>query len=209
MAEAAGTRASATAPLLRETLRELIGFWGLYNQGTDRQSLLQPQAHLPIFASFTTPKSATMKLTTALVLAASACQAAATPSKDTYKETYRPQFHFSPEKNWMNDPNGLLYDDGVYHLYFQYNPGGDTWGAMSWGHATSRDLLHWTEQPVALEAKGFPDNITEMFFSGTAIVDEYNTSGFGRRGKVPWIAMYTSYVSIRGLKNIKMKLSNS
>jgi hypothetical protein len=88
-----------------------------------------------------------------------------------------------------------VYEDGVYHLYYQYNPGGDTWGAMSWGHATSRDLAHWTEHPVALQARGFPGNITEMFFSGTVVVDERNTSGFGRRGKAPWIAMYTSYVS--------------
>ncbi|KAL2842431.1 glycosyl hydrolase [Aspergillus pseudodeflectus] len=108
-------------------------------------------------------------------------------------ELYRPQFHYSPKRNWMNDPNGLVYEDGVYHLYYQYNPGGDTWGAMSWGHATSRDLAHWTEHPVALQARGFPGNITEMFFSGTVVVDERNTSGFGRRGKAPWIAMYTSY----------------
>ncbi|KAL2812633.1 glycosyl hydrolase family protein [Aspergillus granulosus] len=118
--------------------------------------------------------------------------AAARPS-ETYTEMYRPQFHFSPAKNWMNDPNGLVYDDGVYHLYFQYNPGGTTWGAMSWGHATSSDLTHWTEHPMALRARGFPDNITEMFFSGTVVIDEHNTSGFGRKGKVPWIAMYTSY----------------
>ncbi|KAL2786925.1 glycosyl hydrolase [Aspergillus keveii] len=96
----------------------------------------------------------------------------------------------------MNDPNGLVYHDGVYHLYYQYNPGGTTWGAMSWGHATSRDLTQWTEQPVALQARGFPDNITEMYFSGTVVVDEKNTSGFGKRGKVPLVAMYTSYYPV-------------
>ncbi|KAL5000431.1 glycosyl hydrolase [Aspergillus recurvatus] len=130
-----------------------------------------------------------------LLLGMSATQAAdARPSK-AYTELYRPQYHFSPKENWMNDPNGLVYDDddGVYHLYFQYNPGGPTWGAMSWGHATSRDLMHWAEHPVALRARGFPDNITEMFFSGTVVIDEHNTSGFGRKGKVPWVAMYTSY----------------
>ncbi|GFF41020.1 levanase [Aspergillus udagawae] len=143
-----------------------------------------------------------MKLSTLVQLlvgmSASAVSAAvaARPSKPSaYTELYRPQYHFSPEKNWMNDPNGLVYDakEGVYHLYFQYNPGGTTWGAMSWGHATSRDLMHWTEHPVALRAKGFPDNITEMFFSGTVVIDEQNTSGFGRMGKTPWVAMYTSY----------------
>ncbi|KAL2821676.1 glycosyl hydrolase [Aspergillus granulosus] len=128
-----------------------------------------------------------------LLLAMSAPRVVTARPSETYTEVYRPQFHFSPAKNWMNDPNGLVYDDGTYHLYFQYNPGGTTWGAMSWGHATSRDLTHWTEHPVALRARGFPDNITEMFFSGTVVIDEQNTSGFGRRGKVPWVAMYTSY----------------
>ncbi|KAL2861167.1 glycoside hydrolase family 32 protein [Aspergillus lucknowensis] len=109
-----------------------------------------------------------------------------------YMEPYRPQFHFSPQRNWMNDPNGLVFHDGVYHLFYQYNPGGDTWGAMSWGHATSSDLAHWTQQPIALQARGFPDAITEMYFSGTVVVDEDNTSGFGEDGKTPLVAMYTS-----------------
>lgn len=64
-------------------------------------------------------------------------------SAQTYNETYRPQYHFTPSQNWMNDPNGLLYYNDVYHMYYQYNPGGTTWGAMSWGHATSSDLTHW------------------------------------------------------------------
>jgi beta-fructofuranosidase/levanase len=135
-------------------------------------------------------------LSTALLFGmVSSAVPATTMHPESYKELYRPQYHFSPAKNWMNDPNGLVYHDGVYHLYYQYNPGGTTWGAMSWGHATSTDLMHWTEHPVALQAKGFPGNITEMFFSGTVVVDEDNTSGFGRRGKAPWVAMYTSYVS--------------
>ncbi|KAL2814517.1 glycosyl hydrolase [Aspergillus cavernicola] len=113
--------------------------------------------------------------------------------KEPYTELYRPQFHFSPQKNWINDPNGLVYEDGTYHLYYQYNPGGATWGALSWGHATSKDLTHWTEQPVALLARGFPDNVTEMFFSGSIVVDEENTSGFGRQGRAPWVAIYTSF----------------
>ncbi|KAF9893112.1 hypothetical protein FE257_012523 [Aspergillus nanangensis] len=113
-----------------------------------------------------------------------------------YTEPYRPQYHFSPAKNWMNDPNGLVYDatEDVYHLFFQYNPGGMTWGAMSWGHASSPDLMHWTEHEVALLARGYPQNITEMYFSGTVVIDEENTSGFGGdEGEIPWIAMYTSY----------------
>jgi sucrose-6-phosphate hydrolase SacC (GH32 family) len=112
----------------------------------------------------------------------------------TYNELYRPQYHFTPATNWMNDPNGLLYHNGVYHLYYQYNPGGNTWGAMSWGHATSTDLTRWEHRPVALLARGYPGTITEMFFSGSAVADTENTSGFGRNGVVPFVAMYTSYV---------------
>ena len=94
----------------------------------------------------------------------------------------------------MNDPNGLVYYNGIYHMFYQYNPGGNTWGAMSWGHATSVDLTHWKQQPIALRARGYPAEITEMFFSGSTVVDTDNTSGFGSDGKVPFIAMYTSYV---------------
>ncbi|KAL5344150.1 glycosyl hydrolase [Aspergillus crustosus] len=128
-----------------------------------------------------------------LLLGMMAFQAEAIRPAKPYTELYRPQYHYTPARNWMNDPNGLVFLNGVYHLYYQYNPGGDTWGAMSWGHATSRDLTHWEEQPVALLADGFPDNITEMFFSGSAILDERNTSGFGRRKQKPLVAMYTSY----------------
>lgn len=113
-----------------------------------------------------------------------------------YTEPFRPQYHFSPAKYWTNDPAGLVYHDGTYHLYFQYNPGGIEWGNMSWGHATSQDLTHWDEQPVALLARGFPGNITEMFFTGSAVADVNNTSGFGSDGKVPLVALYTSYVSL-------------
>ncbi|GFF67361.1 extracellular endo-inulinase inu2 [Aspergillus lentulus] len=116
-----------------------------------------------------------------------------TVGAQTYNELYRPRYHFTPANNWMNDPNGLLYHNGTYHLYYQYNPGGDTWGAMSWGHATSDDLTHWKHQPVALLARGYPDNISEMFFSGSAVADTDNTSGFGTDGIVPFVAMYTSY----------------
>ncbi len=105
----------------------------------------------------------------------------------TYNEAYRPQFHFTPEINWTNDPNGLVYHDGEWHLFYQYNPFGDLWGHMSWGHAVSPDLLRWKHLEVALpEEDGF------MIYSGSAVVDDDNTSGFGRNGKPPMVAVYTS-----------------
>jgi len=101
-------------------------------------------------------------------------------------EYFRPAFHFSPEKNWTNDPNGLVFFGSEYHLFYQYNPFGDVWGHMSWGHAVSRDLLSWGELPVALSEE---DRI--MIFSGSAVVDWKNTSGFGKHGIPPLVAIYT------------------
>ncbi|MER5829927.1 GH32 C-terminal domain-containing protein [Streptomyces sp. NPDC002130] len=104
-----------------------------------------------------------------------------------YTETYRPQFHFTPQKNWMNDPNGLVYYQGEYHLFYQYNPNGNSWGDMSWGHAVSRDLVHWKELPLALS-----HDDEEMVFSGGAVVDWDNTTGFGTKKNPPMVAIYTS-----------------
>lgn len=101
-----------------------------------------------------------------------------------YDELYRPQIHYTPAKNWINDPNGLVCVDGVYHLFYQYNPQGNGWGNMSWGHATSTDLMHWTEQPVALTRDALGD-----IFSGSCVIDKDNTAGFGAGAMV---AVYTS-----------------
>ena len=99
-------------------------------------------------------------------------------------EKYRPSYHHAPERGWMNDPNGLFFKDGVWHLYCQYNPYGSMWGNMHWAHSTSTDLVHWQQQPVALA----PDAWGTMF-SGSCVVDHNNTAGFG---KDAIISMYTS-----------------
>jgi fructan beta-fructosidase len=108
----------------------------------------------------------------ALILMAATCPS--TCPAQTYHELYRPGFHFSPKEKWMNDPNGLVRFDGVYHLFFQYYPGDIVWGPMHWGHATSRDLIHWQQQPIAL----YPDSLGYIF-SGSVVVDSNNTSGLG------------------------------
>ena len=109
-------------------------------------------------------------------------------SQDYKTEPHRPQFHFSPKKYWMNDPNGMVYHNGIYHLFFQHYPEGIKWGPMHWGHATSADLIHWEEQSIAL----YPDSLGYIF-SGSAVVDVNNTSGFGKNGKPPLVAIFTHH----------------
>lgn len=104
------------------------------------------------------------------------------------REPFRPQFHFTPARHWMNDPNGMVYYNGEWHLFYQYNPFGNTWGHMSWGHAVSRDLVRWEHLPLALAEE---DGI--MIFSGSAVVDWKNSTGFGRDGKPPLVAIYTGH----------------
>ncbi len=103
-----------------------------------------------------------------------------------YMEKHRPQFHFSPEKMWMNDPNGMVYHKGDYHLFYQYYPDSTVWGPMHWGHAISKDLIKWEHQPIGL----CPDDLGYIF-SGSAVVDKDNTSGFGEEGEAPLVAIFT------------------
>lgn len=104
-----------------------------------------------------------------------------------YEEKLRGQFHFSPKRGWNNDPNGLAFYKGEYHLFFQHNPYGRGWGNMHWGHAVSKDLVHWEEIDIAL----YPDKYGTMF-SGGGVVDSNNTSGLGEIGQAPLILYYTA-----------------
>lgn len=118
---------------------------------------------------------------------------------NAFAQNYRPDFHYTPPKNWVNDPNGLVYLDGEYHLFYQYNPFGDKWGHMSWGHAVSKDLVKWETLPLALPEIQNPDGSTTMIFSGCIVVDSFNTSGLFANGfKKGLVAVFTSHVSKPG-----------
>jgi fructan beta-fructosidase len=116
---------------------------------------------------------------------------------EAQKEPYRPQFHFTPKTNWMNDPNGTIYHNGLYHLYFQHNPLGKEWGHMSWGHATSNDLLHWQHQPVAIS-----EDDSTWIFSGSVVIDSFNVSGLGTKQNPPFLAFYTGVHKNHGFKQM-------
>jgi fructan beta-fructosidase len=103
-----------------------------------------------------------------------------------YTEAYRPQLHFTPEAKWMNDPNGMVYHNGEYHLFYQYYPDSTVWGPMHWGHAVSKDLVQWEHLPIAL----YPDSLGYIF-SGSVVVDNDNTTGFGTAGSPALVAIYT------------------
>jgi fructan beta-fructosidase len=126
----------------------------------------------------------TRTITALLVLAVICCSGL--HAQNLYQEQFRPQYHFTPPQQWMNDPNGLVYLDGEYHLFYQFNPYANKWGPMHWGHAVSRDMVHWQNLPIAL----FPDN-NGAIFSGSTVFDPHNTSGLGSPESPPVVAIFT------------------
>ncbi len=130
-------------------------------------------------------KQITITLLSMTLLVLTACQPKATLVHQT-DEPFRSVYHHTPEANWMNDPNGMFYDEttGTWHLYFQYYPQGTVWGPMHWGHSISQDLVHWQHMPVAI----YPDSLG-MIFSGSCVIDKDNTAGFGANAIV---AIYTA-----------------
>ena len=122
-----------------------------------------------------------------------------TVAEEKFQEEHRPQYHFSPPAHWMNDPNGMVYYDGEYHLFYQHYPDSTVWGPMHWGHAVSPDMVHWEHLPIAL----YPDSLGYIF-SGSAVVDWKNTTGFGSEDNPPLVAMFT-YHDMDGERSGKIK----
>lgn len=122
-----------------------------------------------------------------LAAAVAVLPAASGETKSDYNEQLRPQFHFSPKKGWTNDPNGLVFYKGEYHMFFQHNPFDVKWGNMTWGHAVSPDMVHWTQLDNALQ----PDNMGTMF-SGSAVVDWNNTAGLQKGDEKTMVLIYTA-----------------
>ncbi len=135
-------------------------------------------------------KFANFFLLSSIALFLFACRPASMDSGRTttswYSEPHRPQFHFSPDSMWMNDPNGMVYYAGEYHLFYQHHPHSNVWGPMHWGHAVSPDMLHWKHLPIAL----FPDTLGTIF-SGSAVIDWGNRSGLGASHTPPMVAIFT------------------
>lgn len=137
-----------------------------------------------------------MKNITVLLLFLSLYGFSQSNSKGYYNETFRPQFHFTPESKWMNDPNGLVYYNGKYHLFYQYYPNDIVWGPMHWGHASSTDLFNWKHHPIAL----YPDSLGNIF-SGCAVIDKNNTAGFGKNAMIAIFTYHNDELWKQGYRN--------
>jgi fructan beta-fructosidase len=112
-----------------------------------------------------------------------------TQANTQFQEVHRPQYHFTPPSQWMNDPNGMVFHKGEYHLFYQHYPDSTVWGPMHWGHAVSKDMIHWEHLPIAL----YPDSLGTIF-SGSAVIDVHNTSGLGTKENPAMVAIYTYHL---------------
>ncbi|KAL4916411.1 glycosyl hydrolase [Aspergillus aurantiobrunneus] len=117
-------------------------------------------------------------------------------------EDFRPTYHFVPEQNWMNEPNGLIKIDSTWHLFYQHNPTENVWGNLNWGHATSSDLIHWTHEPIAITSESGIEA-----FTGTSYYDSENTSGLGTAQNPPYLAWYTGYVAANETQDQRLAFS--
>lgn len=137
-----------------------------------------------------------------VVLWVSACterQPAGSATEILLREKHRPLFHFTPDSMWMNDPNGLVYYENTYHLFYQYYPDSTVWGPMHWGHATSTNMISWQHQPAAL----YPDDLGYIF-SGSAVFDTDNTTQFGSSENPPLVAIFTYHDPVAAEQNPSM-----
>ena len=137
---------------------------------------------------FVTVRKLSTLIAAFLIILLSMLQSRAQHVEKPYTERLRPQLHFTPKAHWINDPNGLVYVNGIYHLFYQYYPKAVNWGPMHWGHAISRDLIHWQQKPIAL----YPDSLGYIF-SGSAVYDKENTSGLGSKSNPPMVAIFTHH----------------
>jgi fructan beta-fructosidase len=145
-----------------------------------------------------------MLKTLVIIICLFICEVGLAQDKLFYQERFRPQFHFTPPIHWTNDPNGLVYHKGEYHLFYQFNPFGNRWGHMSWGHAVSKDLIRWQHLPLAI-----PEANDTMIFSGSCVVDKHNTSGFGKLpGQIPMVAIYTAHRPTNQAQHIAYSLDD-
>ncbi|KAL2816586.1 glycosyl hydrolase [Aspergillus cavernicola] len=117
-------------------------------------------------------------------------------------DDFRPVFHFVPEQNWMNEPNGLIKIESTWHLFYQHNPTANVWGNLNWGHATSNDMVHWTHEPLAITSE---DGVEA--FTGTSYYDPENTSGLGTSANPPYLAWYTGYFPSNGTQDQRLAYS--
>ena len=136
------------------------------------------------------------RLTKLILLIFLLCLQSLSAQQTFYQEQYRPQFHFTPPAKWMNDPNGLVYFNGTYHLFYQHYPDDIVWGPMHWVHASSTDLFHWKNHPIAL----YPDSLGNIF-SGSAVIDKNNSAGFGNDAMIAIFTYHNDSLWVKGFRN--------